>query len=116
MQESQLEFAHKQLDARLQEMRGQVDAAATADRAADVLQAQLAATKDEVISARREVEAGETRGTQHAPLDRAASHGRHNRHYGAVQVQPENFFSLACFDTCCLQWLEAAITFDCVCL
>eukprot|EP00775_Hariotina_reticulata_P010408 gene10408-10566_t len=57
MQETQLEFVHKQLDSRLQEVRGQTDAAATAGRAADVLQAQLAAAKDELISTRKELEA-----------------------------------------------------------
>lgn len=58
--ESQLEFAHKQLDIRQQELRSQADAATAAKRSGEQLVTELETLKDELLASRREVEAGRT--------------------------------------------------------
>jgi hypothetical protein len=58
-QESQLEFAHQQLDARQQELRGASDAASCARSANEQLADQMDALKQELNATRRELDAGE---------------------------------------------------------
>lgn len=56
--ESQLEFAHKQLDVRQQELRGAADASTAAKRSGEQLAAEVETLKEELTASRREIDAG----------------------------------------------------------
>lgn len=59
-QESQLEFAHQQLDMRQQELQVQAGAAQAAQASVQQLQDTVASLTEELTRSRREAETGET--------------------------------------------------------
>lgn len=74
--ESQLEFAHRQLEVRKQELRGQADATSAAQRSGEQLEAEVKALKEELLASRRELEAGTAHdAASSSHLGRTCTHG-----------------------------------------